>query len=88
MARNKLRPLYPTKRKPVDQAEQGTPINIPAEFLAEHGRVCMENSQLRQALERAQQAVAFLTAKLRDDEGEATEPVSRKPVLVREPAEA
>lgn len=46
--------------------EPQTPtVAIPAEFLSEHGRVSMENAQLRNALVQAQGTITMLVDKLR-----------------------
>jgi hypothetical protein len=59
------------RRRPVTdtQPPQTPTIGVPAEFLAEHGRVSMENAQLRNALAQAQQTITMLVEKLRQANG-------------------
>jgi hypothetical protein len=53
-----------------DAPQPQTPtIGVPAEFLAEHGRVSMENAQLRNALGNAQQTITMLVDKVRQANG-------------------
>ena len=66
-----------------------TPINIPAQFLAEHGRVSLENSELRRALDEAQRTIQMLVEKLK----EGTETVEHEvegvlPIIRRKPEPA
>ena len=49
----------------MDAPEGSTPVNIPAPFLAEHGRICLENSELRRALADAQRHIEMLVEQIR-----------------------
>jgi hypothetical protein len=98
MPRNKLRPLYPPKyqRKkrmpdqPAPEIAGAQPVNVPIEFLAEHGRVSLENAQLRNVHAQQQQTIQLLLDKLREatsapEEGESVKGlpiVRRKPTVV------
>jgi hypothetical protein len=101
MARNKLRPLYPPKhqrRRHVDAQGNATPqvelstqqVQVPNEFLAEHGRVSMELANCRSALAQANQTIQVLIERLKEAIGgqhleQGQETVSGVPILRRKP---